>query len=273
MGGRRLRGGIATAFVLAASWAVGACDITAPLPADAERFAPPAIYRRWWAMTEACSGRTGNFASVRWYSVPGDEVDDGGKPATAYWQQSANRVVITVPNVDNGAVVRHEMLHALIRAPGHPRSQFLGRCASVVRFGESVPNEGWFHPPSGYLLLPTESLQVAAQAQLLPREADGQRWLAVHVSATNPRSVPVLAEVRGGPAVYQTFTMNGPISWSVDEADSSKFYFKPGETKEWLFESRVTSDVTQYHITPGTKVLQGGYGHARAPWDTVVVSP
>ena len=42
-----------------------------PLPPDAKPFVPPAVYTRWWAMVESCSGVERPLDKVQWYAVPG----------------------------------------------------------------------------------------------------------------------------------------------------------------------------------------------------------
>jgi len=44
-----------------------------PLPLGAVQFTPPAVYRVWWDLTQACSGLSGDFPRVTWYRVPDAE--------------------------------------------------------------------------------------------------------------------------------------------------------------------------------------------------------
>ncbi len=49
---------------------LGACAVSdSGLPAGAERFEPPAVYAKWWALTEQCSRRSGDVRDVSWYRV------------------------------------------------------------------------------------------------------------------------------------------------------------------------------------------------------------
>ena len=54
-----------------------ACEsLVAPaLPDGATVLTPPPVYARWWAMTEACSRRTGDLSAVTWYVATGPEAD------------------------------------------------------------------------------------------------------------------------------------------------------------------------------------------------------
>lgn len=117
--------------------------IDPPLPAAAVPFAAPAEYSRWWTMTESCSGLTGSLASITWYTVPGSTfVPLEGNKVVAYWSQRSNRVVIAEMDVMHGGAVRHEMLHALKKKPGHPRADFVDRCGGVVVCAAECALEG-----------------------------------------------------------------------------------------------------------------------------------
>ncbi|HEX6533579.1 MAG TPA: hypothetical protein VF041_03225 [Gemmatimonadaceae bacterium] len=51
---------------------------------------------------------------------------------SGYWSPVGNRIVLAERAMMAGPLVRHEMLHALVRLPGHPRNEFLERCGGVV---------------------------------------------------------------------------------------------------------------------------------------------
>src|SRR5690242_14264693 len=122
--------------------ALGAChDVFAPLPRDAVRFAPPPEYARWWALTEACSRRNADFAAYTWYVVPGHSITTAHwGDVAAYTDIDAHRIVLSAESRDDGHVVRHGILHALLGheyasgdlARVHPPAYFQGRCAGVV---------------------------------------------------------------------------------------------------------------------------------------------
>lgn len=274
---------------IALVWIGVACGpVTAPLPPEAQRFSPPAIYTRWWAMTEACSGRARPMADIQWYQVPGDEVDYHGVEGGGFWTSAGNRIVLAAGETDDGALVRHEMLHAL-GVPGHQRTQFLGTCAALVRCsGGCVSDAGPWQPPrSDYVTLPWDSFQVTSHAQLLPREADGQRWLAQVVTVRNPRAYAVVATPPPFPVPPGSqpptpsgfaFTLYGGAGhgnihgWLVAD-DPSKLFFEPLETKSWRFEFRVASDLSLIHVPPGTYAVLGSFLWQSAAPDTVVVVP
>lgn len=89
-------------------------DITTPMPPGAIRIQAPRPYAFWWQMTEACSGRTGDIADIRWFVVPNaDSFAVHGKQYNGYWFEN-NSIVIASTHRLVGQLVRHEMLHALL---------------------------------------------------------------------------------------------------------------------------------------------------------------
>jgi hypothetical protein len=113
---------------------LGACTATsAPesLPEGAVPLAAPAVYREWFARTEACSGLTGSYDRVQWLVVPEVETfeTDAG-PKVGLWVRRGDQHYIVVAGNyrQHEMVVRHEMLHSLIGASGHPGDVFSERC-------------------------------------------------------------------------------------------------------------------------------------------------
>jgi hypothetical protein len=92
-----------------------------------QAFQPPAVYRTWWAKTEACSGLTGDFDRVRWEKVPGTSFTCSGNQCAGHWQ-SDHRIWIAEGHLENEMVVRHEMLHELVGRAGHPNPPFGKGC-------------------------------------------------------------------------------------------------------------------------------------------------
>ena len=112
-----------------------ACASPPPFaPAGAVAFTPPPVYRTWWAEVEACSGLRGDFTAVRWQRVPEDQAlrTEDGTPVAGLWQQRGNSVTLQAPFDGYPRVPKHEMLHALLRRPGHPPEYFVDRCGQEV---------------------------------------------------------------------------------------------------------------------------------------------
>jgi hypothetical protein len=122
--------GLAVAVVLTGAIA---CTQAVGPPAGSRQFNPPARYKAWWRLTESCSGLSGDFSKVRWYRVPNsDSFSLEGSTVNGAWYADGNRIALGDSEVNNGALVRHEMLHALLRNGNHPRNQFLGNCSDIV---------------------------------------------------------------------------------------------------------------------------------------------
>lgn len=260
---------------------VAACrSTTEPLPPNAELFEPPAVFARWWTMTEACSGRSGDLAAVQWYRVPTSGVPLGGEWIAGYYEPRENRIVLAAEQVDNGAAVRHEMLHSLLQVPGHPRAEFLEACASILECsGICATDAGpWRAPRPDYVVLPPDSLEIDSKAELLPPEADGQRWVVLQLTVRNPLSRAVVVASPGKTVTPDTFGFDvrgpeGGISGSDVASDSSTLFFQPYETKSRLFEFRVASELSAIRVPPGTHLIRGGYARDWATYDTVIVAP
>lgn len=89
--------------------------------------AVPAVYQQWWAKTEACAGKYGDFRRVRWYSIPGYGFDCPDGRCAGRWQTD-DRIFIAEDFRDYEMVVRHEMLHAILDRTGHPEREFKQLC-------------------------------------------------------------------------------------------------------------------------------------------------
>lgn len=87
----------------------------------------PAVYRDWWAKTEACSGIRADFERIRWYRIEGTDFECPSGRCAGRWQRDG-RIILAEDWTLNELVVRHEMLHALIGEPGHPEGLFDQAC-------------------------------------------------------------------------------------------------------------------------------------------------
>jgi hypothetical protein len=84
---------------------------------------PPAVYREWWAKTESCSGRTGDFDRLRWSVIEGYSFPCSSGDCAGHWRTN-HHVFLASEWVMDEMVVRHEMLHDLLGKPGHPDPPF-----------------------------------------------------------------------------------------------------------------------------------------------------
>ncbi|MBL8987014.1 MAG: hypothetical protein JNJ80_12140 [Gemmatimonadetes bacterium] len=95
-------------------------------PEGAIPIEPPPRYRDWWAATEVCSGRRGDFARIEWAIVPGRGFACPTGTCVGRWE--GDRIYLAEAFRDHELVVRHEILHALLDRPGHPDPPFGRGC-------------------------------------------------------------------------------------------------------------------------------------------------
>jgi hypothetical protein len=267
--------------VVAAIVGLTACGsdriVDPPLPPDAEQFSPPAVYTTWWNMTQACSGLTGSLGAVAWYTTSQVLHDVGtGDVIIGYWTAGSNRIVMLSSAMLDGGAVRHEMLHSLIGQGGHPRSQFLGKCAGTVDCERGCITDGGPYPP------PPES----------PIHEPGDSIdLTVEVVPTNPTdffSITVTAHNRS--AHWATVTPASPTTdtastFSYDARspaqersggevaeDPSQRIFAPGETKKHVFDF-IVGDDPFLQLQPGNYTVRGGFSDYWSSTGSFVIGP
>lgn len=114
--------------------AAGCGSSTDPLPARAEPMDALAIFETWWHEVEQCSGKTGDFAAISWYYVPGTgSFAVGSDPeVVGLWQASNHSITLAQFVREYAPVVRHEELHAILQRAGHPPEYFQDKCGSIV---------------------------------------------------------------------------------------------------------------------------------------------
>jgi len=114
----------------------GACgsivDPEITVPPDAVMTGPLQEYATWYRAMEICTGVSGDFSLVRWFSVPGERWWD------PRWQQYAigtwrapHDIYIADAHLDNEFVVKHEMIHDLLRG-GHTHDPRFEECSHIA---------------------------------------------------------------------------------------------------------------------------------------------
>jgi len=88
---------------------------------------PPPIYREWFAKTEACSGRIGNFDRLRWSVIEGHSFSCSSGECAGHWRTN-HHIFLAGDWVLDEMVVRHEMLHDILDRTGHPDPPFGEGC-------------------------------------------------------------------------------------------------------------------------------------------------
>jgi hypothetical protein len=261
-----------------------ACNEVTALPPGSRLFVPPPEYRLWWNLTEACSGLHGSFSSVDWYVVPGTtDLPGTHGEYQGEWFAQGNRISLASAEQFNGSLVRHEMLHALLGVDGHPRSEFLDRCAgTVVCEDECIRDAFPFpDPPPGTPIVPASALEIGVEMQPTPTSAtayDG--YFALIVTAHNPadHAVAVRLPPYGSDNLGVSFSYlmgsradNG-VGTFVVAYDRQALYFRAGETKHQIFDMRI-GDEYEGNIHPGNYIASGAFAdHDGAP-QTITISP
>lgn len=266
---------------------VEGCDPTGSLlPPRAEPFIPPRVYEQWWQLTEQCSGLTGDFAAVSWYRVPGvaDIPLGDGTLAAGEWDERANRIVLAGDEELAGDLVRHEMLHALLRAPGHPRAAFISRCRGTVVCTQLCIKDAGPAPqpnPTAISVSPS-ALQIGVEVSpIAPGSSVNDGNFMMVITARNPLSSPVIVQLRASgdvspPVGFSYDLVSGSRGWSYDMRAEvpEDTWFAPSEEKHFIFDFHIGSGDSRYEKPPGTYRFNGAYGDVWAPNPpTVVVSP
>ncbi|MFN2603646.1 MAG: hypothetical protein ABR582_12930 [Gemmatimonadaceae bacterium] len=267
--------------------ALSACGelVDPALPPNAQALSPPPVYARWWAMTESCSGLSGDLASINWIEVPGAATFQFGSDlVNGYWSAASNRIVLSEDAILDGGVVRHEMLHALVRRRGHTRADFLTNCGGVVDCGAQCLDDAGPPAPldASVITVPGDSIVVGVEVDPeAPKSTIDDGFFTIAVTARNPAAHRVFVQfLFGGTGIGWSFhySMRGPLGEVIGgepPLDPGIAIFAAGETKRQVFDFTIGGNrhpLTQ-SLASGTYTVQGtfaGHSAVRAP---VVVGP
>lgn len=259
---------------------LAACDNSVGLPTGAHRITPPAQFRAWWQLTEACSGHTGNFNSVAWYVVSNDDSFslEGETVNGAWYGGTANRIVLGDSELTDGTLVRHEMLHALLQVGTHPRDQFLGNCGDiVVCVAECVSGAGG--PPDTSDAAPLLGPAVLTAATLIVPDtlsvSSDSGWFTITITITNTTSTPARALVttyHGMPITIARYTVTPAWSGVYAYQFDNYLTFAPadsvGATRRIVFDHQLTTPA-QFD----TYTITGYIAESAAPPQTLLATP
>ena len=252
------------------SLAIVVCtNITEPaLPKDAKEFSPPPVYSTWWNMTQACSQLTGSLSSVTWYTTE-EVVHDikSGDVIAGYWVAGSNRIVLNSSVMMNGGIVRHEMLHALVKHGGHPRNQFLGNCGGTVDCERACATDAgpYPNPPETPLLVGTESIETTMVVDpAAPTHAVDEGRFSITVMTRNLTSHWITVTPASGVDPDQTFSVDvhgayGATGSNQTGVDQSERIFAPGETKKHVFDLVIGDYPFGNQLLPGDYVVRGAF--------------
>jgi hypothetical protein len=172
-----------------------------------------------------------------------------GKQVDAYWISNPDRIVLADARRNDGPIVRHEMLHALLHHSGHPRAAFLTACGGVVACaGEcAVEAGGYASPPaSAPELQPREvGTRVDVMSPTTAAALDSGA-VAAMITITNPRAEPVwvrLTPRESGDLTYYTFGIvvdyDDPARIAALSSESTtldRFALGAGESRRWVWD-------------------------------------
>jgi hypothetical protein len=267
--------------------AVGACReiVDPPLPDGTTPFTPPSYYTTWWAMTTACSGVTGNPQDLHWFVVPsGTSIVLDGAQLSGYWSEASNRIVLRDDATNDGAVVRHEMLHALIRVGGHPRQYFVDRCGGTVDCVTACMADAGPPPtlPPSTPALPADSFDIAVFVTDTTASSANGGYFSVTVTATNraPHQVTAALPPSGdasGDQVAFGFLLEsesgqgstGSVIFDQVLTTSEVLSFAPGETKRQVFDLFARGP----NLRAGSYRVTGSFGFVFAPPHPLTIVP
>lgn len=243
------------------------------VPADARMIEPPAVYQLWWKMTEECSGRTGELNQIAWYIVPGaTQLTLDTHEVDGYWTARGNSIVLADSVRLDGALVRHEMLHALIGTASaqHSREMFMERCGGIVACDERCVADAGTPPPidSSSLMVPPESVLV--DTKVVPESPSRSQFggnFALIVSARNASDQPIVVTLprvgaKGGLIGFGYHLTAGSLYLSTDEVESDPGVerFEPGAVKSYAFDLTIGEAREGAGIPTGPLKIVGSFG-------------
>lgn len=237
------------------------------------RYQPSMRYAAWWQAVEACSGRTAPLGEITWYRAGAETIPDVGESYNGLtYQGDVPLVVIAGSHVNDGVVVRHEMLHVLLHRNGHPGEYFVKRCGGIVACGDACLREGGFPvtQPNPDTTIGAAALETTVHAYPNPVSLTADSgWLTVVVEAHNPLPREAFVALPQ-PSRLQRLFWYDLQAIRVDSIGTGypNAVFAPAETQRLAFDLRV-SPLT----STGARALRGGYSIALAPNDTVRIVP
>jgi hypothetical protein len=223
------------------------------LPAGSIPVQAPSVYELWWQVTQACSGLHGNLSDVTWYVVPGvSTFQVAGKTYAGYWFPEGNEIVVAERAKLEGQVVRHEMLHALVRKAGHSGDYFISKCGGIVACqGQCLADAGVRKdPPANSPTVDVADLEAHVSAQAQSQQSPSTSgWVVLIISVTNPRPYAVgvsLSPVGIGSTAYSTFGYElGYCLTGCGRENgytytyTQRFSLYPGETLRYAFDEQL----------------------------------
>jgi hypothetical protein len=230
-------------------------------PRDAVEFSPPTYYRTLWRSVESCSGSAGDYASVRWFRTDGSA--GGDVDAIGAWWPEGNRIVLNGDYLNNESIIRHEMLHAILRSVEH-LSTFNGSCADIVSCSGRCTSEAGTRPPGPTATSPIiQPSALVVSAELIPPTSLDSGWTTLIVTATNPHPYAVWVDLDGRPGIqfdcyFDTSFRCGGRNYLPEEDGP----FGANETRR---------EASVFRLSPGSRSVVGFYNTVATPAHVVSV--
>lgn len=221
----------------------------------------PAEFTLWWSLVEQCSGRSGSLAAVQFYRTRDPMLFVDGKRYDGYWWSEGNRIALATPQ--DGATVRHEMLHALLRRGDHAPEYFAGRCDGWI----SHDQPGTYNVPASAqaAVVPGRDALRASLATFpaSPRAGEFGGAFVYVITGESVRSDPVWVPVTNG-LLATLFVAGSPIGTGA-VTSATRMYFAPGQRRQVLVDARVT-EAQSFDVL-------GAYAGAPAPSHRIQIAP
>lgn len=226
----------------------------------------PIQYANWWRMTEACSGLEGNLDAITWYSVMSSEFTIDGESYDGYWFGADDRILLSYPSVSDGRVVRHEMLHALLRSGAHPVEYFVTRCGALAPCGTACSvSESSRGVPASAREIPSKSLSVSISLSPTgaPALSIDSGWVTMMITATNTSDEPGWVPIRSNTGFGYVF---GEQVGTFDWVTEPRWAFRAGESRSLAFD-------VQLNQAGLRDTLWAFFGNLHAPPRAITVGP
>jgi hypothetical protein len=234
---------------------IAACEYTL-YPADAEPLEPGAKYAVMWRTVEWCAGKRGDLGAIAWFvtDVPARTANDDD--VSGSWWISKNHVYLTRAYAEDESVIRHQMLHALLRRKHHTE-EFIGSCGDIVACYLECQRQAGGPPPRPPFpapFVPSDTLEVETHA-IEPRLADSG-WVAIVVSARNPTTIGTWLPVNEAAGLGFHCSIAGTMSCGVRPVLTGYEMFAQGTTRRATY-------MTQ--LPPGRWLVDAGFSANRPP--------
>ena len=116
--------------------AVAGCDGLLLDVRDRELFEPLPVYREWWEQLQRCTGLTGPFDTIEWWT--GEAIAVDGRDKVGLWL-APNTIILESFYVTSEPAVKHEMLHHLTNGEMPHSAPEFTRCTTPRRARGTIP--------------------------------------------------------------------------------------------------------------------------------------